>query len=43
MMSFNRHLATSQDFSVLVGKAYIYPEKVQTPTDICILELVAFQ
>jgi hypothetical protein len=28
MISFNRHLATSRAFSVLVGKAFTYPEKV---------------
>jgi hypothetical protein len=32
MISFNRHLATSQAFSVTVEKASTYPEKVQTNT-----------
>jgi hypothetical protein len=30
MISFNRHPATSQAFSVQVGKASTHPEKVQT-------------
>jgi hypothetical protein len=33
MISFSRHLATSQDFSVRMGKASTHPEKVQTNTN----------
>jgi hypothetical protein len=43
MISFNRHLATSQAFSVTVEKASTYPEKVQTPANIYILCPVASQ
>jgi hypothetical protein len=43
MISFNKHLAISRAFSVHVGKASAHTEKGQTPTDICILELAAFQ
>jgi hypothetical protein len=32
MISLNRHLVTSQPFSVRVGKASTHPEKVQTNT-----------
>jgi hypothetical protein len=32
MIFFNKHLATFWVFSVQVGEAFIYPEKVQTNT-----------
>jgi hypothetical protein len=44
MISFNRHLAISWAFLVIVWKASTHPEMVETNTNrYCTLELVAFQ
>jgi hypothetical protein len=43
MISLNRHMATSWDFSVQVGKAFTHPEKVQTPVNIYIIWPLASQ